>query len=80
VIGHIVPEAFAGGLIALVEDDDTIEIDITNHSINLLVDDKTIALRRAAWKQPALNVKNGVLWKYAKQVKTAADGCVTDEE
>lgn len=80
VIGHIVPEAFAGGLIALVEDDDVIEIDIKNHSINLLVDEKTIALRRAAWKQPALNVKNGVLWKYAKQVKTAADGCVTDEE
>jgi dihydroxy-acid dehydratase len=80
VIGHIVPEAFAGGLIALVEDDDLIEIDIKGHSINLLVDDKTIAVRRAAWKQPPLNVKNGVLWKYAKQVKTAADGCVTDEE
>jgi dihydroxy-acid dehydratase len=80
VIGHITPEAYDGGLIALVEEGDVIEIDVVNHSINLLVDDAAIAKRRATWKQPALNARNGILLKYAKQVKTAADGCVTDEE
>lgn len=80
VIGHITPEAFEGGLIALVQDDDVIEIDIQKHTINLMVDEQTIAKRRAAWKQPVLNAKNGILLKYAKQVKTAADGCVTDED
>jgi dihydroxy-acid dehydratase len=79
VVGHITPEAFEGGLIGLVEDNDTIEIDIQNNKINLLVDEQTIAKRKAAWKQPELRVKNGILLKYAKQVKTAADGCVTDE-
>lgn len=80
VVGHITPEAFEGGLIGLVEDGDLIEIDVQGHQINLLVDAQTIAKRRAAWKQPKLSVKNGILLKYAKQVKTAADGCVTDEE
>ncbi|HEY9006569.1 dihydroxy-acid dehydratase [Ohtaekwangia sp.] len=80
VIGHVTPEAFEGGVIALVEDDDLIEIDVQKHTINLLVDDQTIAKRKAAWKQPGLNAKNGILLKYAKQVKTAADGCVTDED
>ena len=79
VVGHITPEAFDGGLIALVEDDDVIEIDIKNHEINLMVDQQTLAARRSAWKQPELKVKKGILLKYAKQVKTAADGCVTDE-
>jgi dihydroxy-acid dehydratase len=80
VIGHITPEAFEGGLIAFVEENDIIEIDVKNHSINLMVDEATISKRRAGWKQPKLNAKNGILLKYAKQVKTAADGCVTDEE
>lgn len=80
VVGHITPEAFDGGMIALVEDNDPIEIDVTNHQINLMVDAQTIARRKAAWKQPGLKAKNGILLKYAKQVKTAADGCVTDEE
>jgi dihydroxy-acid dehydratase len=80
VIGHITPEAYDGGLIGLVEDNDLIEIDVQNHTINLLVDDVTLAKRKAAWVQPALRAKNGILWKYAKQVKTAADGCVTDED
>jgi dihydroxy-acid dehydratase len=79
VVGHITPEAFEGGTIALVEDNDIIEIDVQNNKMNLLVDEATISKRRAAWKQPALNAKNGILLKYAKQVKTAADGCVTDE-
>lgn len=80
VVGHITPEAFDGGTLALVENDDWIEIDARQHCINLLVEDAIIAQRKASWKQPALRVKSGVLLKYAKQVKTAADGCVTDEE
>jgi dihydroxy-acid dehydratase len=80
LIGHITPEAHEGGLIGLVEDNDIIEIDVTKNTLNLLVDEATIAKRRAAWKQPGLKAKNGILLKYAKQVKTAADGCVTDEE
>ncbi len=80
VVGHITPEAFEGGLIGLVEDNDQIEIDIKGHQINLLVDAQTLAKRKAAWKQPRLSVTSGILLKYAKQVKTAADGCVTDEE
>ncbi len=80
VIGHITPEAYEGGLIGLVEDNDPIEIDVQKHTINLLVDDVTLAKRRATWVQPELRAKNGILWKYAKQVKTAADGCVTDED
>jgi dihydroxy-acid dehydratase len=80
LIGHITPEAYEGGLIGLVEDNDLIEIDVQKHTINLLVDDATIAKRRAAWVTPKLNARNGILLKYAKQVKTAADGCVTDED
>jgi dihydroxy-acid dehydratase len=80
VVGHITPEAFEGGLMALVEDNDWIEIDVKKHQINLLVDEKTIAIRRSNHKPQALKVTRGVLFKYAQQVKTAADGCVTDEE
>jgi dihydroxy-acid dehydratase len=79
VIGHITPEAFDGGLIALVEDGDTIEIDVQKHEINLLVEASVIEDRRKNWKQPALRATKGILKKYAQQVKTAADGCVTDE-
>ncbi|NBW38103.1 MAG: dihydroxy-acid dehydratase [Cytophagia bacterium] len=79
VIGHITPEAFDGGLIALVEDGDTIEIDVQKHEINLLVEDSVLDKRRKNWKQPALRATKGILKKYAQQVKTAADGCVTDE-
>jgi dihydroxy-acid dehydratase len=80
VIGHITPEAFDGGLISLVEDGDWIEIDVKKHQINLLVDEKTLAIRRSHYKAPQLRATSGVLYKYAKQVKTAADGCVTDED
>ncbi|MFM8741378.1 MAG: dihydroxy-acid dehydratase, partial [Cytophagales bacterium] len=80
VIGHITPEAFDGGLLALVEDGDWIEIDVKKHQINLLVDEKTLAIRRSKFKAMPLRVNSGVLYKYAKQVKTAAEGCVTDED
>ena len=79
VVGHITPEAYEGGLIALVKDDDTIELDATKNSINLKVSKEEIAQRRAAWQQPPLKATKGILFKYARQVKTAAEGCVTDE-
>jgi dihydroxy-acid dehydratase len=78
VVGHITPEAFDGGLIGLVEDDDIIEIDAVNNTINLKVSEEIIAQRKANWQQPALKATSGVLYKYAKLVKTAAEGCVTD--
>lgn len=78
VVGHITPEAYAGGLIGLVEDDDVIEIDAVNNTLNLQVSDEVIAQRRANWKQPALKVTKGVLYKYAKTVADASEGCVTD--
>ncbi|TYP95888.1 dihydroxyacid dehydratase [Sphingobacterium allocomposti] len=78
VVGHITPEAYAGGLIGLVEDDDIIEIDAVNNTLNLHVDEATIAQRRANWVKPALKVTKGVLYKYAKTVADASEGCVTD--
>jgi dihydroxy-acid dehydratase len=80
VVGHITPEAFNGGLIAFVEDNDIIEIDAVNNKLVLKVSDEVIAERKKSWKQPALKATNGVLYKYAKLVKTAAEGCVTDED
>jgi dihydroxy-acid dehydratase len=79
VVGHITPEAYEGGLIALVQDEDIIELNAVTKTITLKVDEATIAARRAAWKQPELKVTKGLLYKYAKQVKSAAEGCVTDE-
>lgn len=79
VVGHITPEAYDGGTIALVEDDDIIEIDATKRTMNLLVDEATLTARRAAWQQPTLKAKKGILYKYAKCVRTATHGCVTDE-
>lgn len=78
VVGHITPEAYQGGLIAVVEDDDIIEIDAVNNTINVMLSDEEIAKRRSAWKQPALKVNKGVLYKYAKTVANASEGCVTD--
>ena len=79
VVGHITPEAFDGGLIGLVEDNDVIEIDITVNKINLKVSEEIIAERKQKWKQPALKATKGILFKYANCVSNAADGCVTDE-
>lgn len=79
VVGHITPEAFEGGVIALVQDDDIIELDAVNNKITLKVADEVIAERKKNWKQPALKVSKGVLYKYAMCVKDASQGCVTDE-
>lgn len=80
VVGHVTPEAFEGGLIGFVQDDDIIEIDAINNKLTLKVSEEEIAKRKANWKQPALKVTNGVLYKYAKLVKDASQGCVTDED
>ena len=80
VVGHITPEAYDGGLIALVNDNDVIELDAVKNTITLKVSDEEIMKRRADWKQPALKATKGILFKYAKHVKDASQGCVTDED
>jgi dihydroxy-acid dehydratase len=80
VVGHITPEAHDGGLIAFVENDDVIEIDVASKKITLRVSDTVIAERKKNWVQPVLKVSRGVLYKYAKCVSNAAEGCVTDGE
>ena len=78
VVGHITPEAYKGGLIGLVEDNDIIELNVPERKMTLQVDEATIAKRRAAQPAPVLKVTNGVLYKYAKLVTDASEGCVTD--
>ncbi|MBO9593412.1 MAG: dihydroxy-acid dehydratase [Niabella sp.] len=80
VVGHVTPEAFEGGLIGFVQDDDIIEIDAVNNTLTLKVSEAEIAKRKEGWQQPPLKAKNGVLYKYAKLVKDASQGCVTDED
>ena len=79
VVGHITPEAYKGGLIGLVEDNDIIELNVPNRTMTLKVDEATIAKRKAAYVQPALKASKGILWKYAQLVKDASEGCVTDQ-
>jgi dihydroxy-acid dehydratase len=79
VVGHITPEAFDGGTIALVNDGDSIEIDAINNTIHLAITNEELEKRRNNFIAPKLNVTNGVLYKYAKLVKDASEGCVTDE-
>lgn len=79
VVGHISPEAYEGGTIAFVEDEDLIEIDAINNTIHLIVNEEVLAKRKLNFIQPELKVKSGVLYKYAKLVKDASQGCVTDE-
>jgi len=80
VVGHITPEAYDGGTIALVNDEDIIELDATKNTITLQVSKEEIESRRSKWIQPKLKADKGILFKYAKHVKTAAEGCVTDED
>lgn len=79
VVGHITPESYEGGLIAFVQNEDVIELDATKNTITLKVSAEEIAKRKEGWKQPALKATKGLLFKYAKSVKNAAEGCVTDE-
>jgi dihydroxy-acid dehydratase len=78
VVGHVSPEAFDGGPIALVKDGDVITIDAVNNKIDVLLSTEELAERKKQWQQPELKVKFGVLYKYAKQVGSASKGCLTD--
>ena len=78
VVGHVAPEAYEGGTIALVQEGDPVTIDAHKLLIQLNVPEAEIAKRRAAWKQPAPRYTRGVLAKYAKLVGTASKGAVTD--
>lgn len=79
VVGHITPEAQDGGLIGQIETGDTILISAEDNSITLKVSDEEIAARKAAWVQPALKHTKGILFKYARSVASASEGCVTDK-
>ena len=79
VVGHITPETIDGGTIALVQDGDIITIDAVNNTLTLKVSEEELVERRRNWKQPALKVSQGVLYKYAKCVATASEGCITDK-
>ncbi|MEK9755605.1 MAG: dihydroxy-acid dehydratase [Bacteroidota bacterium] len=79
VVGHIVPEAFDGGTIAIVENGDIITIDSENNIISVDVPEDEILKRKKYWKQPELKIKKGILHKYVKSVSNASSGCVTDE-
>ena len=79
IVGHITPEAQAGGPIALVENGDSITIDAEQNRIDLHVDETVMAERKAKWVAPPLKATRGTLYKYIKNVKSASEGCVTDE-
>jgi len=79
VVGHITPEAQTGGMIALLKDGDQITIDANNNVINVALSDTEITERKKAWSEPAPKHPKGILYKYAKMVATASEGCVTDK-
>ncbi len=78
VVGHITPEAFECGTIAILEDGDEIEINAVENKINVNIPDEEIATRKAKWVQPEPRYKYGVLAKYAKLVTSASEGAVTE--
>ncbi len=78
VVGHITPEAFAGGPLAIVKNGDPITIDAISRELTLGLPDSEIAARLAKWKQPKPRYTRGVLAKYAKLVNSASEGAVTD--
>ncbi|MFL2585868.1 MAG: dihydroxy-acid dehydratase [Parvicellaceae bacterium] len=79
VVGHIAPEAQVGGVIGLVENGDFIAIDADNNTIILEVNEQELKARKEKWIQPELKIKKGSLYKYAKCVTSASEGCVTDK-
>ncbi|WP_417213360.1 dihydroxy-acid dehydratase [Bizionia sp.] len=79
VVGHITPEAYDGGTLALVENGDKIIIDTKNNTIQLNVNHQELAKRKSEWNPPKLKATKGVLYKYAKCVSCASTGCVTDK-
>jgi dihydroxy-acid dehydratase len=79
IIGHVTPEAQEGGPIALVQDGDLITLDATKNEISVAVSDAEMAARRKQWQAPPFKATRGTLYKYIKNVKSASEGCVTDE-
>ena len=79
VVGHITPEAQTGGMIALLKDGDIITIDATANSIEVELSTEEIESRKKAWQSPPLKHKKGILYKYARTVASASEGCVTDK-
>ena len=79
VVGHVTPEAQNGGNIALVQNGDRIIIDAVNNTIDVILSEEELNARRQNWTAPALKAKSGILYKYAKSVSSASNGCVTDD-
>ncbi|OOO03199.1 MAG: Dihydroxy-acid dehydratase [Chromatiales bacterium USCg_Taylor] len=79
IVGHVVPEAQEGGPIALIHDGDRIIIDASERCLSVEVEDEELARRRARWTPPPYKAVRGTLYKYIKNVKSASEGCVTDE-
>ena len=77
VVGHISPEAFVGGNIALIKNDDIIVIDAEKNEINVLVSDENLKKRKKNWSVKKLDISDGVLSKYSKLVSDASNGCIT---
>ncbi len=75
-IGHVSPEAQAGGAIAALREDDVVEIDIPNRSLSVRLTDQKIQERLAGWKPPPYRVREGYLYRYARQVTSAGTGAV----
>jgi dihydroxy-acid dehydratase len=79
IVGHVTPEAQVGGPLALVQNGDSVTIDTENRRIDMDVSDAILTERREAWEAPPLKAPRGTLYKYIKNVKSASEGCVTDE-
>jgi dihydroxy-acid dehydratase len=79
IVGHVTPEAQEGGPIALVQDNDIVTIDANTNKLDVDVSEKEMASRKAKWIAPPLKATRGTLYKYIKNVKSASEGCVTDE-
>ena len=80
IVGHVTPEAQLGGTIALLKDGDAIVVDAEKNEINADLSAAELAKRKGAWSAPPFKASRGTLAKYIRCVKTASEGCVTDEE
>lgn len=79
IVGHITPEAQEGGPLGLLQDGDMVTIDSINNTLSVDVSDEEMAARKASWVMPPYKATRGTLYKYIKTVKSASEGCVTDE-
>jgi dihydroxy-acid dehydratase len=79
IVGHITPEAQVGGPLALVVNGDQISIDVAKNTLSVALSDEERTARRKSWTPPPYKAARGTLYKYIKNVKSASEGCVTDE-